>query len=675
MSAITVIYNLDNRPVEGGEMQVVLDSLKHRGDDDQGMWIDGNIGLGHRMRWTTPESLHETLPMKSAESSSVITCDARIDNRDELIPQLDFSGRPIEKITDAEIILKAYDKWGNDCIEKFIGDFVFAIWNPNEQKLVCARDSMGVKHFYYYYKPGEIFVIASEAKALFCLPGIPKVLNETNIGDILILNYQDKENTPFRNVKRLPANYALEIDENGPKIWQYWHPKPPGRFRIRSNKYYEEKFKALFSEAVTCRLRSAYAVGSMLSGGLDSSSISCVASRYLSEKSEARLETFSAIFPAIAKIDSRIDEREFINSVVNHIECNPNMIEADAFSPFLDMDLLQWHADHPVGVPNVFMDWALFKAAKDKGVRSLLSGFDGDSTVSHGYEGLYYLARQGRWIRLLKDAMGLRKNMPRKSHTLRRLVWKEGLSNAIPEAVFQLFRIIRRRPRKPVKVLKLPGSMRQNHKSINSDLAERLNLDVRYFELLKQYHPTGVSDTEAYWNSLSNGLFAFALETFEKASATFEIEPSYPFFDRRLIEFCISLPAGQKLYKGWTRSIFRRAMTGILPTDVQWRVDKSNIGLSFQVNMLKHGRDLVEETISTPANRLKDFIKTEDLTAAFRRYSEQPLSCQAEAMFILSSVYLSNWLHSQENTESFGSGENAPRGHISSLSNTDLVLT
>ena len=102
----------------------------------------------------------------------------------------------------------------------------------------------------------------------------------------------------------------------------------------------------------------------MLSGGLDSSSISCVASRYLEENNKPPLETFSAVFPTIAEIDSRIDERKYIKSVVKHINCNPNFVEADSFSPLVDMDKLHWHADHPVGAPNVFMDWALFKAAK-----------------------------------------------------------------------------------------------------------------------------------------------------------------------------------------------------------------------------------------------------------------------------------------------------------------------
>lgn len=645
MSAITVIYNLNKRPVERSEMQNVLDILKHRGDDAHGMWIDGNIGLGHRMRWTTPESLNENLPMKSAESSAVITCDARIDNRDELIAQIGFSNRSVKDITDAEIILKAYDKWGKDCFGKFLGDFVFVIWDSKAQKLICARDSMGIKHFYYYYKSGEIFAIASEAKALFKIPGIPRELNETNLGDILIYNYEDKENTLFKDVKRLPANNALEVNLKELKIWQYWYPKPQDRrFQTRSNKYYEEQFREIFTEAVTCRLRSAFPVGSLLSGGLDSSSISCVASRYLSKKGEAPLETFSAIFPTVAEIDPQIDERKYIDSVIKHIECNPNMVVADTFNPLVDMDKLHWHTDHPVCAPNVFMDWALFKAAKERNVRVILSGFDGDSTVSYGYEDLHFLARQGRWIRMIKDSIALNKNMPSRHHDFKKLVWKQGIKSAIPGFVFNLWRMVNRRPKNIEEVLNLPSILNFNYESVNSKFAEEQDLKNRYFELLKKNNPGTISYIEAGWNVMCNGLFAFILETFEKAEAAFGLESRYPFFDRRLIEFCLGLPAGQKLYKGWTRSLFRRAMKGIIPADVQWRTDKAHIGLSFKINMLKYGRKDVEESIFDYPEVLEKYINVKSLTKSYNLYKEEPLKYEAEPMLIIAAVYLSNWL-------------------------------
>ena len=650
MSAITVIYRLDKAPVEHEEVQRLLDCLEHRGTDDQGLHIQNNIGLGHRMRWVTPESLHEKLPLKSVESSAVITCDARVDNRDELIRQLFSSYGRIAEVTDSEIILRAYEKWGEGCAEKILGDFVFAIWDEREQKLFCARDSMGVKHFYYYYKPNVLFAIASEIKALLCLTDIPKKLNETNIGDILILNHQNKEDTPYKGIKRLPANNALSVNEGGLKIWQYWRPASKSKNRFRSSSDYEEQFRAIFAEAVACRLRSVYPTGSLLSGGLDSSSISCVASSYLEKTGKPPLETISAIFPSIARIDPRIDERRYINSIVQHIECNPNFVEADTFSPFEDMDKLHWHADHPVAAPNVFMDWALFKAAKQRNVRVLLSGFDGDSTVSYGYEAFSSLARQGRWWNLIRDAAALNKNMPGKHHSFKKLVWNQGFAEATPEFVRQIWRVAHGRPRELKKKPTLPSSVNYHFESVKAAFALKQDLKNRYFEAVAKTHPEDVCPSEAHWNALCSGIFAFALESFEKMAAGFEIEARFPFFDRRLIEFCISLPANQKVHKGWTRSIFRRAMNNILPFDVQWRTDKANIGLSYKINMIKYGSAQVEEALFGSSDMLEKFIDRKTLITAYSRYRTDPLKHGQEAMLIISTVYLSSWLR-----QSFGS--------------------
>lgn len=644
MSAIALIYNLDGRPVAGKEMNDFLEGLRHRGADGSGVIIDRNVALGHQMRWTTPESLAETLPAKNEDGSVCITCDARIDNRSELIPQLSFAGgRKPAEIADSEIILRAYEKWGEDCVPKLLGDFVFAIWDAKKRKLICARDSMGVKHF-YYYKSERMFALASEIKALHLLSGVPRQLNETNIGDVLILNYQDKENTPYKRIKRLPANCVLTFQNNKLNIREYWQPQPHGRFDFRSTKQYEENFRELFTEAVKCRLRSAYPVGSMLSGGLDSSSISCVASRHLNAENKAPLETFSAVFPAIARLDERIDERKYIKSVVDHINCRPNFVEADAFSPLEDMDKMHWHADHPVGVPNVFMDWALFKAAKNRNVRVLLSGFDGDSTVSYGYEAFRMLAGRGQWLQLYKSAVALNKNIPHKHHGFKKLVWNQGFKEATPEFARRLWRLINGRPAKLEKVRQLPSSHNFNFNALNTAFAEKHRLKTRYFDLVEKTHPENVGLARSHWNALCSGLFAFALETFEKTSAAFDVEPRFPFFDRRLVEFCISLPAKQKIYNGWTRSIFRRAMQDILPPDVQWRTDKANIGLSFKVNLLKYGRRDVEEAIFDHPQTLEKFVDIDKLSAAYRVYKDDPLKYEGEPMFIISSVYLSNWL-------------------------------
>ena len=127
--------------------------------------LGGTIGLGHRMLWTTPGSLNEKLPLSNASGDLIITADARIDNRDELIEALDLNGRLRQTITDSELILAAFERWGEGCPERLLGDFSFAIWDRQKNRLFCARDHMGVKPFYYYLS-NKVIVFASEIKAL-----------------------------------------------------------------------------------------------------------------------------------------------------------------------------------------------------------------------------------------------------------------------------------------------------------------------------------------------------------------------------------------------------------------------------------------------------------------------------------------------------------------------------
>jgi asparagine synthase (glutamine-hydrolysing) len=211
MSAIIGIFYLDGQPVTEAELNKMLESLAHRGSDGCGIWKDGATGLGHRMLWTTPESLHEQLPLVDRTGKLAIIADARIDNRDELIKLLGFTDRPSQQISDSQLILSAYEKWGEQCVGKLLGDFVFAIWDARKRSLFCGRDPLGIKHFYYYYLPGRAFVFASEIKGLLCLPFVPRQLDELSIAYHLLPVYDDKSSTFYQGILRLPASSASAV--------------------------------------------------------------------------------------------------------------------------------------------------------------------------------------------------------------------------------------------------------------------------------------------------------------------------------------------------------------------------------------------------------------------------------------------------------------------------------
>lgn len=639
MSGIGAIFYLNSREVGISSLERMSALLQHRGTDAGGVWRQDSIGLTHRMMWTTPESLLEKLPAKGASGFIFLTCDARIDNRGELIPQLAFDGRSRDEITDSEIILAAYEKWGTDCPARLVGDFVFVIWNEREKTLFAARDPLGVKHFYYHYRPGKLFVLASEIKALFALDEVPRELDEEHLGDYLVVNSEDKEGTFYKEIKRLPATHALLVSRTGIRTWRYWEPATE-ELRLKNDREYQDALREKFTEAVTSRLRSAYPVGSMLSGGLDSSSIVCVADRFLKTKGDQPLHTFSAVFPEIAKVDGRIDETRFMRSVIDKTNCHAHFVKADGVGPLDDSQRLLWHTDDPIGAP-IYMDWAIFKAAKTHGVRVMLSGIDGDSTVSHGYEDLANFAQRGWYLRLFREALALKKNMPRRSHSLKRLVWNGGFAKVMPPWIYSAWRKLK--GRKPEDYTRSPIVFPLHFQAVKDEFRRRFDLESRIISFQRLNYPDGISPIEYHWRALTNGHFSMILENSEKAAAAHNIEPRYAFFDRRLIEFCIALPPGQRIYKGWTRSIFRHAMEGIIPSDVQWRTDKSNIGASLKVNLLKHDfRDL--EDACSDASPLARYVDIEQLKAAYHDYRSNPLGKDSIVLLMLRSSYLSSWL-------------------------------
>jgi len=231
LSAIAGIYYRDGRPVMHSNLEQMLANLAHRGPDGAGLWSEANVGLGHRMLWTTPESLHERLPLYTQAGDLAITADARLDNRDELLTSLRLTDRPAGEISDSALILAAYQEWGDACPQKLLGDFAFAIWDGRKQHLFCARDHFGVKSF-FYYASDTLMVFANEIKALLTLSDVPRRLNETRIADYLTGIFEDQTATFYQGILRLPAAHTLTIDAHSMRLKRYWVLDPTYELRL-----------------------------------------------------------------------------------------------------------------------------------------------------------------------------------------------------------------------------------------------------------------------------------------------------------------------------------------------------------------------------------------------------------------------------------------------------------
>jgi len=606
------IYFLDNRPVKHTNLEEMVDVLAHRGPDGADIWVNGCIGFGHRILWTTPESLLEKQPLIN-QTGLVITSDSRIDNRDELIVALQFDNCPPEKISDTELILAAYEKWGEQCTKHLLGDFAFAIWDDQQQKLFCARDHFGVKPFYYYlsnFLEHRTFAFASEIKAIFCLPEVSRQLNEVRIGDYLITNFDDKTLTSYQNILRLPPAHQMTISCRGINIKPYWSLELADELHLDSDEEYAAKFREIFTEAVRCRLRSAYAVGSRLSGGLDSSSITCTAEQILKQDNKEALHTFSIIYGQVTECD----ELSFINTVLAQGNYIPHFIYGDQYSPLADIENILWHQDEAFYAPGLATTWQQCLSAKEKSVRVLLDGHDGDGVVSHGFGYLQELARAGHWWKLAIEIRGVAK-MYNESFwsSFWNYVQFYGIKSVSQVAVFKIVNRIWRKLQRGKKQLihNIPTKSSDWSTILNPDFIERIGLKERY-EALQKLQIQEKTEREDHYQTINHGQQVFALEVLDKVAAASSIEFRYPFWDKRLVEFCLSLPPQQKLHQGWSRMIMRRAMTNILPKEIQWRRNKTNFLPNLSYGLLTFERNLME-LIVNDIETIKEYLNTKSL--------------------------------------------------------------
>jgi asparagine synthase (glutamine-hydrolysing) len=631
MSAILGIYNLDDTPVNQRDLALMSKKLMHRGQDGSGIWQEGAIGLGHQMLWTTPESLLEKLPMQCR--AKVMTADARIDNRDELINTLELPDPP-EKITDCDLILAAYEQWGDRCPEYLLGDFAFAIWDQQKQQLFCARDHFGVKPFYYYCSERS-FVFASEIKAILRHPEVPKSLNETRIADYLVPMFHDTKITSYQHIFRLPSAHYSIVNSTGIQFHRYWQLDQSHNIQFNSDEEYEAEFRRIFTEAVRCRLRSAYAIGSELSGGLDSSSITCVSRTLLPEGS---LHTFSAVFDELTECD----ERQFIEPVVALGKLQPHYFVADRYSQLQDLDQIFWHQEEAFFAPNHFMGWGLNGVVKSAGVRVLLSGFDGDTTVSDGYGYLGDLARAGHWWRFIAEAKPLTKSM---NIAFTKWLWsyfhyfavKPILDRyrvlRIPQKIWQLLP-----PARPVET-----SVKRNwHNLINPTLMQQVGLTQRHEAWQQTESKLGQTEREQHYKAIRQGHAQFGLEVQDKDAAAFGFEMRYPFWDKRLVEFCLAIPSRQKLSRGWTRSILRRSMTHILPPEVQWRRGKADFTPNVIRGLLSEQAKLNELMAE---GLIPDYVNNSEFQQVYQAFLAQTFQTGARDVFqVWTILSLSLWL-------------------------------
>ena len=597
MSGIAGIYQLDGRPANSALLKQMASALAHRRPDAVRHWHDGPVALAHCMLYTTPESLHELQPLRDETGQLVITFDGRVDNRDELRELLLSNGFPVHTDTDAKLVLEAYRCWGEGCAATILGDFAFAIYDGRKRLLFCARDPIGVKPFYYHFD-GKKFLFSSEIQPLLrdmtmgLEPNVPLIRRYMK-GD-----YSDRTATLYRGIYRIPPAHHVVIDSSGSMQSKcYWDVNPGATIHYETPGEYVAHFLQLFREAVRCRLRVIGPVGTLLSGGLDSSSIVCTAQRLMAEglASDIRFETFSAVSNALplSADGESFDERSYIESVLRMYDLQSNYyFYEDQTPPVSIIETARIYRDVSYN-PTLSVLSAILAGANEKGIRVLLSGIGGDDILGSDPELYLYryadLMKQFKITELLQD-LGL------------------ALKYYSPLEVSGLF---------------LKYGVNPFVVSLAKTLIRLLSLPSRNGYAIMEPQFSSMFQERIYHNLLQGWNTNLGLEDLDKCCSYNMIEPRHPFLDIRLVKFILGLPPEQLSRKFQTKLILRRAMKGILPEIIRLRRTKGSGFPLVDTELRGVRKEEIQQLLESPT--LLEGIDWPYIRRSFAKYCENEL--------------------------------------------------
>lgn len=550
MSGFCGQFNRDGRPATTEDIDPAMEALSHHGRDGRGVWAGGPVAFGHQMLHVTPESIGETLPCYQSQPGLAITGDFRLDNRAELQDKLAVPRELRATMPDSALILLAYERWGAACMDHLLGDFAFAVWDEAARHLFCARDFIGAKPF-YYHATGDGFYFASDITGLLAFPAVSDELDLRYVRSLLeFFTFYHPEHSYLKDVRKLQPGHTLTVSDEGTQYRRYWSPEGVAEVRYSRDEEYIDHLRALLGEVVNIRLRSAFPIGSHLSGGLDSSSIAVLAARALRERGET-LHGFSWSPPPAPDDFPLTDERAMVQAV-----CEAESI-IPIYTPLRPEDvlatLMQDITRHPLH--SLRVEATTSRIASAMGKRVILSGWGGDEGIAFNGRGYFAdLLRRGHWITMTRE-LALRTRLHEDSF------WGSFRSRAVlpllPDGlVLRLRPDLLNFPRKPLPL-----------EFLQPAFAARLAEAESYPVELWRERPGARKFQIGLFN---DGHLTHRLESWANLGGYRAIEYRYPLLDRRLVDFSLGIPDRFFHYQGWKRYLFRQTTTDLLPQEVQW---------------------------------------------------------------------------------------------------------
>jgi asparagine synthase (glutamine-hydrolysing) len=597
MCGIAGIYNLTGEPLPNSLLKTMTDAIAHRGPDGDGFYIDGNVGLGHRRLAIIDLSPAGRQPMANENADLIISYNGEVYNFQELQVELQALGHRFQSKTDSEVVVHAYEEWGESCVERFNGMFAFAIYDRRRKadgaqhtggRLFLARDRYGIKPLYYYHADG-VFLFASEIKALLKHPAVEARVSQAAMSEYFTFQNIFSDLTLFDGVWLLPGGCTMTIDASAAQPVQqkrYWDYRLRPDDSIGSQEECAEELYRLFEQAVTRQLISDVPVGSYLSGGMDSGSITAVATRHI-----PRLHTFCGGFDlsSASGLELSFDERPAAELMSNQFKTEHYEIVMHAGDMEHVLPELIWHLED-LRVGQCYPNYYIARLAS-KFVKVALSGGGGDELFAgypwRYYRGMhtdgsidYYRAYYDYWQRLIPDD--------------------------------------------------------ERAKFFSPATYSRVK-DIRSFDIFRQVFECGAQSYDTIEDRINASLY-FELKTFlhglfvveDKISMAHSLETRVPFLDNDLVDFALRIPPRYKLRNLKTaptvdedepskrikyranphhdgKQVLREAMARLIPADITRRAKQ---GFSapdaswFRGESIRYINDLLHD----PKARLYDFV-------------------------------------------------------------------
>jgi len=604
MSGIVGIFGLDGAPIPAHVAEAMLLSMACRGPDGLRRWQRDNVVMGQALLATTPEARIDRQPWEHPQTGCIVVTDSRLDDRASLLRALGLTHKSPESIGDAELIHEAWQRWGTGCAAKLQGDFAFAIWDPQRQRMFCCRDRLGVKPL-YFFRNESVFAFSSEEETFLHLPDGPSKPNERRIACLFFPEYMaiDEAESWLEDVYRLEPGHHLTIERNGkPVICRYWQLQPGAELHLATDAEYEEAFRSSFTNAVSNQLRGGERVGLMLSGGIDSLSIAGCATVGLAEMNSGNFRCYSVVSD-----DGGCTETSNIRAFLTATHCDATLLEVDdQGSTELDANLfrLAWSRAHPVD-NSILLPGLIYQIAGRAQTRIIMDGIDGDLATWAPIDYVGRLLRAGSWREAWQEAGHASKNNTYLRAQTRRTIFGKYLIKAA------------------APWLSLPRPSSQRDQLASTEFEQRIRPQLA--DLLATDRRTRRSNAHlpiqnAHIYALTHSGISAGMEGFDRVAARFGVEPRHPWSDVSLVEFYLSLPLRQKIRQGWTKYLVRQACAPWLPEPVRWHRGKDHLGWKLVQRLMSRSRQHIEESILPVAPLLEGIINFDIARTLVLRY-------------------------------------------------------